>query len=167
MLYQMALILPFCLLILLVLIARRPLWLGALLAVAIAIPLWLMVPGVEPRAITAAAVKAAILAFEVGLILLGAISFLEYLDDVGATAAMKAALAKFSAGRPLAEALLLAWLLCSFLEGAAGFGAPAALVAPLLLSLGYSPILSAVLPLLGDSAAVIFGAVGTPTSNSP
>jgi lactate permease len=58
--------------------------------------------------------------------------------------------------------LLLAWLFCGFLEGAAGFGAPAAVVAPLLVSLGFSPLTAAVLPLIGDSAAVPFGAVGTP-----
>lgn len=47
--------------------------------------------------------------------------------------------------------IIVAWLFGSFLEGAAGFGTPAAIVAALLLALGF-PALS----------TVTFGAIGTP-----
>jgi lactate permease len=106
--------------------------------------------------------RALVLACEVGLILFGAISFLEYMNAIGTTDRIKQALGRFSSGSAQVEALLLAWLFCGFLEGAAGFGAPAALIAPLLATLGFPPMLAAVLPLVGDSAAVPFGAVGTP-----
>lgn len=50
----------------------------------------------------------------------------------------------------------------SFLEGVAGFGIPAMLVAPILLTFGYKPITSIVLPLAANTTAVTFGALGTP-----
>jgi lactate permease len=52
----------------------------------------------------------------------------------------------------------------SFIEGAAGFGTPAALAAPLLVSLGFPPLAAAVVSLICDSSAVSFGAVGTPVA---
>ena len=49
------------------------------------------------------------------------------------------------------------------MEGAAGFGTPVALAAPLLAGLGYPPVRAVILALLGHAAGVSFGAVGTPT----
>jgi len=60
------------------------------------------------------------------------------------------------------QLLIIGWLFVSFIEGAAGFGTPAALAAPLLVSLGFTPLASVVLALIADSAAVTFGAVGVP-----
>ena len=60
------------------------------------------------------------------------------------------------------QAVILGWSFVCLIEGASGFGTPAALVAPLLLYLGFNPITAVVIPLIGDSAPVTFGAVGTP-----
>jgi len=60
------------------------------------------------------------------------------------------------------QALLLAWLFQAFLEGTAGFGTPMAIVAPLLVGLGLSPLRALIIALLGNSSASLFGAVGTP-----
>lgn len=158
----LAITLPFLVLLLLILALRRPLWQGAAVALLLAIALWLQVDGVGWAQFTPPILKAIVVSTEVGLILLGAISFLEYMTLIGTTERIKASLSRFTSGSLPLEALLLAWLFCGFLEGAAGFGAPAALVAPLLASLGFSPLMAAVLPLIGDSAAVPFGAVGTP-----
>jgi lactate permease len=62
-----------------------------------------------------------------------------------------------------AQAILIAWFFGLFIEGAAGFGTPVALAAPLLVGLGYDPVRAVVLALLGHAAGVSFGAVGTPT----
>lgn len=64
--------------------------------------------------------------------------------------------------RPQILALLLAWFLAMLLEGAAGFGTPVVLVAPLLVAMGFSPLRSLVLVLIGHAAGVSFGAVGIP-----
>jgi lactate permease len=50
----------------------------------------------------------------------------------------------------------------SFLEGASGFGTPAAIVAPLLVALGFPAMAAVMVGLMVQSTAVTFGAVGTP-----
>jgi lactate permease len=64
--------------------------------------------------------------------------------------------------RPEILALILAWFFALLLEGAAGFGTPVALVAPMLVTLGFSPQRSLMLALIGHAAGVSFGAVGIP-----
>jgi lactate permease len=60
------------------------------------------------------------------------------------------------------QALMIAWFFALFMEGAAGFGTPVALAAPLLVGIGFPPVRAVVLALLGHAAGVSFGAVGTP-----
>lgn len=60
------------------------------------------------------------------------------------------------------QALIIGFLFVSFLEGAAGFGSPAALAAPILISLGFPAVAAAAVALIFDSVAVSCGAVGTP-----
>ncbi|KVD68858.1 L-lactate permease [Burkholderia sp. ABCPW 14] len=50
----------------------------------------------------------------------------------------------------------------AFLEGAAGFGAPVAITAALLVGLGFNPLYAAGLCLIADTAPVAFGALGIP-----
>lgn len=58
--------------------------------------------------------------------------------------------------------LLIAFLFGGLIEGASGFGTPAAITGPLLVAVGLSPFVAAVLALVADSVPVSFGAVGTP-----
>lgn len=60
------------------------------------------------------------------------------------------------------QALLIAFAFGSFLEGAAGFGAPVAITAALLIGLGFNPMLAAGICLLANTAPVAFGAIGIP-----
>jgi lactate permease len=60
------------------------------------------------------------------------------------------------------QAIIIGYMFSAFIEGAAGFGTPAALAAPLLLSLGFPPMAAAILCLAFNSFPVTFGAVGTP-----
>lgn len=79
----------------------------------------------------------------------------------GATAMLRAALARLSAD-PRILALLIAWFFALFAEGAAGFGTPVALAAPILVALGFQPVQAVALALVGHAVGVSFGAVGTP-----
>jgi lactate permease len=79
----------------------------------------------------------------------------------GALERMRLALTRLSDDRAV-QALLIAWFFGLFMEGAAGFGTPVALAAPLLVGLGFAPVRAVVLALLGHAAGVSFGAVGTP-----
>lgn len=79
----------------------------------------------------------------------------------GALERMRLALTRLSDDRAV-QALLIAWFFGLFMEGAAGFGTPVALAAPLLVGLGFTPVRAVALALLGHAAGVSFGAVGTP-----
>lgn len=63
---------------------------------------------------------------------------------------------------PRLAAVVVAWFFALFIEGAAGFGTTIALAAPLLVSIGLSPVAALSAALLGHAVGVSFGAVGTP-----
>ena len=60
------------------------------------------------------------------------------------------------------QALLVAFSFGAFLEGAAGFGAPVAISAALLVGLGFNPLYAAGLCMIANTAPVAFGAIGIP-----
>jgi len=60
------------------------------------------------------------------------------------------------------QVLLIAFCFGAFLEGAAGFGAPVAITAALLVGLGFNPLYAAGLCLIANTAPVAFGALGIP-----
>lgn len=94
-------------------------------------------------------------------IIFGALCIHEYQTKSGAIEIFSRWLASFGKDRRV-TALLIAWFFALFLEGAAGFGTPVALAAPLLVGLGFSPVRSLTLVLLGHAVGVSFGAIGTP-----
>jgi lactate permease len=63
---------------------------------------------------------------------------------------------------PALQTILIGWFFGLFMEGAAGFGTPVALAAPLLVALGVEPARAVAIALIGHSLGVSFGAVGTP-----
>lgn len=60
-----------------------------------------------------------------------------------------------------AQSLLIAWIFGSFIQGATGFGVPAAIVAPLLVGMGFAPVTAVAMGLLGHAWAVTFGSLGS------
>lgn len=67
---------------------------------------------------------------------------------------------RLSAGNPVAEVFLIGWAFAYMLEGIGGFGAPVALGAPMLASLGHDPLLCVVTLVVLNSAASHLGSVG-------
>lgn len=116
---------------------------------------------VPVRHLAAAAIEGVVVAVSILWIVFGAILLLKTLTASGALARIRAGFVQVSPD-PHVQIVLIGWLFVSFLEGAAGFGTPAAIVAPLLVALGFPPLAAVVLPLVGDSSAVSFGAIGTP-----
>lgn len=100
-------------------------------------------------------------AFDILLIIIGAIFFLEVLRKIRVTNSLAYYLDNFSPDLRI-QTIMLAWFLENFLEGIAGFGTPSTIVAPLLIALGISPLKAIIISLLGNSTSVPFGAVGTP-----
>ncbi|MFA6005648.1 MAG: L-lactate permease [Patescibacteria group bacterium] len=105
--------------------------------------------------------KGITIAFDILLIIVGAVFFLETLNSAHIIRRLCIYLETFSKDYRI-QALLLAWFLESFFEGTAGFGAPLTIVAPLLVGIGLAPMQALVVTLLGNSASGIFGAAGTP-----
>ncbi len=64
------------------------------------------------------------------------------------------------------QAIIIGFMFVCFIEGAAGFGTPAALAGPLMVSLGFPPVAAVVVALVCDSVCVSFGAIGTPVAQA-
>lgn len=63
---------------------------------------------------------------------------------------------------PRLQVLLVAFSFGAFLEGTAGYGAPVAITAAMLVGLGFKPLPAAGICLIANTAPVAFGAVGIP-----
>jgi lactate permease len=94
-------------------------------------------------------------------IILPALSLYELQQRSGAIDTIRMGLMSLSSDKTLL-ALIIAWFFAPFMEGAAGFGTPIALAAPLLVSLGFTPVVAVALPLIGHVTGTSFGALGTP-----
>jgi lactate permease len=111
--------------------------------------------------VVASLAKGTFIAFDIFLIVFGAIFFLDTLKSAKIISSLCAYLEAFSKDYRI-QVILLAWFLENFLEGTAGFGSASTVVAPLLVAIGMAPILAASVSLLGNSTSVAFGAAGTP-----
>ncbi len=60
------------------------------------------------------------------------------------------------------QALLIAFSFGAFLEGTAGFGAPVAITAAMLVGLGFNPLYASGICLIANTAPVAFGSIGIP-----
>jgi lactate permease len=77
-------------------------------------------------------------------------------DRAGAFVALRDGIERFS-DNELFLVLAFGWVFASFLQGITGFGAPIAIVAPLLIAIGVRPVYAVVLPLIGHAWANLFG----------
>ena len=94
-------------------------------------------------------------------IIFGAILLLNTLKYSGGISAIRAGFTTISPDRRI-QAIIIAWLFGCFIEGASGFGTPAAIAAPLLVAIGFPAMAAVMLGMLVQSTPVSFGAVGTP-----
>ncbi|MBR7156337.1 MAG: L-lactate permease, partial [Lentisphaeria bacterium] len=100
-------------------------------------------------------------ALDIVLIIFGAVLLLNVMRECGLMQVVTASLFKVTPDRRI-QVLLIAWLFSGLIEGAAGFGAAPALVAPLLAGLGFPVFTAVVVALVCNTLPVPFGAVGTP-----
>ena len=131
------------------------------LALGITVVLALLVWKVETSYVAASVVEGWIIASSVVLIVLGAIALLYVMRASGGVDAIRMEFHDLSSDSRV-QAFLVGWLFVCFIEGAAGFGTPAPVAAPLLMALGFPALPAVALTLIADVSAVTFGAVGTP-----
>jgi lactate permease len=99
--------------------------------------------------------------FPIGWIVLGAIFVYDITVHTGQFEIVKYSIAGIADDRRI-QAILIAFSFGAFIEGAAGFGTPVAISAAMLIGLGFKPLSAATLALIGNTAPVAFGALGTP-----
>jgi lactate permease len=128
-----------------------------IIAALIALTAW----GMSFNLIAASAIQGLFITFDLLYIIFGAILLLNTLKHSGAVTAIRAGFTSISSDRRV-QVVIIAWLFGSFLEGAAGFGTPAAIASPLMVALGFPAMASIMIGMMIQSTAVTFGAVGTP-----
>ena len=94
-------------------------------------------------------------------IIFGAILLLNTLKYSGGITAIRSGFVAVSPD-PRIQVVIICWLFGCFIEGASGFGTPAAIVAPLLVAMGFPAMAAVLMGMLLQSTPVSFGAVGTP-----
>lgn len=126
-----------------------------------AVILALFVWQTPPVKVLAASVNGLVIAATLLLIIFGAILLLDILRESGGLRAMRQGFESISPDRRV-QAIVIAWLFGSFIEGAAGFGTPAAVCVPLLAGIGFPAMAAVVVGMVIQCTPVSFGAVGTP-----
>ena len=138
--------------------AKRALPLGWLATLAVALCYWRQ----SPLTAVAWAIDGFLESIGTLAIVFGAILIMNTLKHSGAVATIQRGFNGINPDRRV-QAIIVGYAFGAFIEGAAGFGSPAALAAPLLISLGFPPLCAAIVALICNSTPVCFGAVGTPT----
>jgi lactate permease len=114
-----------------------------------------------PVKVFAASVNGLVITATLLLIIFGAILLLEILRESGGLRAMRKGFEGISPDRRV-QTIVVAWFFGSFIEGAAGFGTPAAVCVPLLVGIGFPAMAAVVAGMVIQCTPVSFGAVGTP-----
>src|SRR5262245_58665895 len=142
--------------------SRVPAQVAALLGLAASLLVAVLVYHMPARLASMAAVfGAAYGLFPIGWIVLCAIFVYDITVHTGQFEIVKRSIASIADDRRI-QAILIAFSFGAFIEGAAGFGTPVAISAAMLIGLGFRPLSAAPLALIGNTAPVAFGALGTP-----
>jgi lactate permease len=94
-------------------------------------------------------------------IIWGAMTLYNVVDVTGSFKLIASTFTRLTHGNKLLQLLVLGWAFPSFIQGVCGFGVPVAVSAPLLVGLGFNPIVAVVTALIGHSWAVTFGSLGS------
>jgi lactate permease len=159
----------------LALLAVAPILVAAVLLVGLRLPARLAMPAVYGVAavialaawqvpfmrVLGSTIQGLFITFDILLIIFGAILLLNTLKHSGAITSIRSGFTRISEDRRV-QVVIIAWLFGAFIEGASGFGTPAAIAAPLLVALGFPAAAAVMIGMMIQSTPVTFGAVGTP-----
>ncbi|MGF1756595.1 L-lactate permease [Photobacterium sagamiensis] len=137
--------------------AKRAMPVAFILTAVIALFVWDM----SPTRVIASSLQGLVITVAVLWIVFGAIFLLNTLKHTGAISTIRNGFTDISTDRRV-QAIIIAWCFGSFIEGASGFGTPAAIAAPLLVAIGFPALAAVVMGMMIQSTPVSFGAVGTP-----
>lgn len=137
--------------------ASKAMPISYLVAIGLALFVW-KVPGAN---VAAASINGLVVAGTLLFIIFGAILLLNTLQESGGIKTIRQGFTDISEDRRV-QVIIIAWLFGSFIEGASGFGTPAAVAVPLMVGLGFPAMAAVVAGMVIQSTPVSFGAVGTP-----
>ncbi len=137
--------------------AKKAMPVAFIMTVLIALFQWQM----SAARVSASIAQGLIITAAVLWIVFGAILLLNTLKHTGAITVIRNGFTTISDDRRI-QAIIIAWCFGSFIEGASGFGTPAAIAAPLLVAIGFPALAAVVVGMMIQSTPVSFGAVGTP-----
>ena len=153
---------PLYILFIMLAVLRLPAWISALVAMlsaaVLAALVWGMPLGLDASATTEGMANGL---WPISWIVLNAVFFHNLTIASGDFDVIRRSLTRLTEDRRV-QALLVAFCFGALMEGIAGFGAPVAISAAILASLGFEPISAAVLALLANTAPVAFGSIGIP-----
>jgi lactate permease len=148
--------------IFLLLIRKVKGYIASLLTVLLAIILAIIVYGMPAKLAFLSTIHGALYGlFPICWVIIGAVFLFNITVKSGQFEIIKNFMASITQDRRL-QALLIAFSFGAFLEGSAGFGAPVAISAAMLVGLGFNPLYAAGICLIANTAPVAFGSVGTP-----
>jgi lactate permease len=145
-------------------VRRKPAWMAALTALAVAFVLALFAYGMLAQlALMSALTGAAYGLFPISWIVFSSIMLYRLAVDTGKFEIIKDSVGGLTNDRRL-QALFIAFSFGAFIEGAAGFGAPVAVSGAMLAGLGFPPFYAAGICLMANTAPVAFGSIGIPVT---
>ena len=155
-------VVPLLVLFVLLAVLRVPAWIAAVAALLITALLAAIVWGMGfALTLSATTEGMAFGLWPISWVVLNAVFFHNLTVASGDFDVIRRSLARLTEDRRI-QALLVAFSFGALIEGVAGFGAPVAISASILASLGFEPVSAAVLALLANTAPVAFGSIGIP-----
>ena len=144
-------------------ILRKPAWMASLAGLAAAMLVAAGAFGMPLGKVADATLYGAAYGlFPIGWVIFAAILIFRITVDSGKFEILKNSLGHIT-DDPRLQTLLIAFAFSGFIEGASGFGTPVPVAAAMLAGLGFSPFYAAAICLIGNTAPVSYGAMGTPT----
>lgn len=137
--------------------AKKAMPVALIVTAALALTVW----QVNLNVVIASIGQGVTIAIAILWIVFGALLMLNALTNSGAISTIRRGFMDITPDRRI-QAMIVAWCFGAFIEGAAGFGTPAAVAAPLLMALGFPAMAAVTVALIIQSTPVSFGAVGTP-----
>jgi lactate permease len=116
--------------------------------------------GAGPELLAYAHTKSLLLTMDVLYIIWAAFLLYRVADEAGAIRQIGQSLPHLTADQGM-QALVIGWVFASFLQGVGGFGVPVAVIAPILVGLGFTPLAAVIVPSVGHGWAVTFGSLGS------
>ena len=129
---------------------------GWVVAMAVA---WLFF-GAGPEVLLTSQLRGILLTLYVLYIIWMALVLYNVVNEAGAIAVIGQGIARLTNDRVM-QLLILSWAFSAFLQGVAGFGVPIAVVAPLLIGMGFNPVVAVAAVAIGHSWSVTFGDIAS------